>query len=49
MTELQVQLYAGTSSLMLPFQIDLCSGGKVPNMLIRVELNLLHWPFVLGW
>ena len=43
-----VQLYACPSTPMLPFQSDLCSEGKVPSMLIRVELNLPHWPFVWG-
>ena len=47
--ELQVQLYTWTSTPILPFQSDLHSGGSIPNMLFRVELNLSYWPFVWGW
>ena len=46
MAELWMQLYACTSILILPFQSDLHSGGNVPTILIKMEFNLLHWPFV---
>ena len=29
-------------------QPDLYSGGSIPSILMRVELNLIHWPFVWG-
>ena len=47
--EIWVQLQVWTSAPIQPFQSDLHSGGSVPNILMRVELNLSHWPFVLGW
>ena len=47
--ELWVQLYVCTTTPILPFQSDLWSRGSVPSMLIKMELNLSHWPFVWGW
>ena len=35
------------SNVVLP--LWLFSLGKVPSMLIRVKLNLSHWPLVCGW
>ena len=37
-----------TSAPILPFQLDLHSGGSIPNMLIRVELNLFTLAIYLG-
>ena len=36
------------SNVILPLQLS-SLGGNVPSILIRVELNLSHWPLVCGW
>ena len=34
-----------------PSTLDFFSGGNIPSIPIRVELNLSHWPLVdgMGW